>query len=196
MRIWQSAAKNIHGILTLYHNTDENQMSQEIQDFEYFKQHQLVSVDFDTGVIVAKGGRWGNTQYYDIGSENPDGYVRLWCSKRLRMKHRLIFFLAYGVIPPDGHEIDHIDKDRSNNRLKNLCVASKRVNNMGSQDRKIGRFTKETIHQICGLLQNSELSDECIAEQAQVSRATVRDIKCRRSRQTISVNYSWPHRGY
>ena len=171
-------------------------MSQELQDFEYFKQHQLVSVDFNTGVIVAKGGRWGNTVYHDVGSENPDGYVRLWCNRRLRMKHRLIFFLAHGIIPSDGKEIDHIDKNRSNNCLANLCVASKRVNNMGSQNRKIGRFTEEKIHQICGLLQNSELSDEQIAEQAEVSRTTVRDIKCRRSRQTISVNYAWPHRGY
>lgn len=171
-------------------------MSQELKDFEYFKQHQLLSVDFTTGTIDAKGGRWGNRQFFDVGSLNPDGYVRLWCNRSLRMKHRLIFFLAYGVIPKPGDEIDHIDKNRSNNCLKNLCVASKRLNNMGSQNRKIGRFTKEVIHKICHLLQHSDLSDLKIAEEAGVSRATVRDIKCRTSRQSISMNYSWPHRGY
>ena len=171
-------------------------VAQETEDFEYFKKHQMVSVDFNTGLIVAKGGRWNNTTYFDVGSKNPDGYVRLWCNRRLRMKHRLIFFLAHGILPGPGQEIDHIDKDRSNNCLKNLCIASKRVNNMGSLNRKIGRFSKETIHQICDLLQNSGLSDEQIANDVGVSRPTVRDIKCRRSRQTISVNYSWPHRGY
>lgn len=171
-------------------------MSQEIKDFEYFRDHQMVSVDFNTGILVTKGGKWGNTIYYDIGSENADGYIRLWCNGRLRMKHRLIFFLAYNCIPPKGSEIDHIDKNRSNNVLSNLCVASKRVNNSGSLNRKIGRFTKELINQVCHLLQNTELSDEVIANQTGVSRATVRDIKCRKSRQTISAAYSWPHRGY
>lgn len=171
-------------------------MNQEMIDFVHFKEHQLVSVNFSTGVIVAKGGRWGNTLYHDVGSENPDGYIRLWCNQRLRMKHRLIFFLAHGVLPKVGSEIDHIDKNRSNNCKDNLCIASKRINNTGSQNRKIGRFTKENIHQVCQLLQNSDLSDTSIADQVGVSRATVRDIKCRRSRQSISVNYSWLHRGY
>lgn len=171
-------------------------MNQEIADFEYFRTNQLVSVDYSTGVITAKGGRWGNTFYHDIGSENPDGYSRLWCNGRLRMKHRLIFFLAYGVIPKQGSEIDHVDKVRSNNCLSNLCIASKRINNSGSLNRKIGRFTVENIHSVCKLLQDTDLSDDLIAKKVGVSRATVRDIKCRRSRQTISANYSWNHRGY
>ena len=171
-------------------------MSQEIEDFRYFQKHQMVSVDFATGVINAKGGRWGNTIYQDIGSKNPDGYMRLWCNGKLRMKHRLMFFLAHNTLPKAGEEIDHIDKDRSNNCLSNLCIASKRVNNMGSQNRKIGRFSEDTIHQICSLLQNTGLSDEKIAAEISVTRATVRDSKCRRSRQAIGTNYSWPHRGY
>ena len=171
-------------------------MNQEIVDFTHFKTHQLVSMDNATGVIIAKGGRWGNTLYYDVGSLNPDGYVRMWCGKHLRMKHRFIFFMAYGVLPKPGHEIDHIDKNRSNNCLSNLCVTTKSINNSAGLNRKIGRFTKEEIHSVCKLLQNSSLSDASIAEEVGVSRGTVRDIKCRTSRQTISVNYSWAHRGY
>lgn len=171
-------------------------MNQELSDFMYFKTHQLVSVDYQTGLLVTKGGRWGNTLYYDVGSLNPDGYVRLWCNSKLRMKHRLIFFLAHGVLPKTGEEIDHIDKNRSNNCLTNLCVASKRTNNMGSLNRKIGRFTEEIIHSVCRLLQDSEVSDECIAKEIGITRATVRDIKCRRSRTAISATYSWAHRGY
>ena len=171
-------------------------MNQEIADFEYFKNHQLVSVDFSTGTITAKGGRWGSHIYHDVGSVNPDGYVRLWCNKSLRMKHRLIFYLAHGVLPKAGEELDHIDKVRSNNALSNLCIASKRVNNIGSLNRKIGRFKPEEIHEICRLLQDTDLSDEDIAEQTKATRATVRDIKVRRSRQSISSSYSWKHRGY
>lgn len=171
-------------------------MSQEMKDFQHFKDHQLDSVDFSSGIINAKGGRWGNRFYPNIGSPNPDGYIRLWCGKNLRMKHRLIFFLAYGVLPKQGEEIDHIDKNRSNNSLANLCIASKRLNNKGSLNRKIGRFSEEVIRKVCELLQNTDLSDQNIATQTGVTRATVRDIKCRRSRQAISANYSWVHRGY
>lgn len=171
-------------------------MTQEIHDFEFFKTNQLVSVDYVTGIIIAKGGKGGNRLYYDIGSANPDGYIRLWCDKHLRMKHRLMFYMAHDVLPKPGEEIDHIDKDRANNRLSNLCIAAKRVNNIGSLNRKIGRFTEEQIHEVCKLLQNSELSDTSIANEVGVSRATVRDIKCRNSRQTISATYSWVHRGY
>lgn len=171
-------------------------MNQELEDFKHFKAKQLVSIDFATGIIVAKGGRWGNHIYYDVGSKNSDGYIRLWCNGSLRMKHRLVFFLAYGVIPTAGKEIDHIDKNRSNNSLSNLCIAVKRLNNTGSLNRKIGRFTKEEVHAACLLLQNTDLSDELIAKQTGMTRATIRDIKCRRSRQNISASYSWTHRGY
>lgn len=171
-------------------------MNQETQDFLYFKEHQLVSVDFTTGLIVAKGGRWGSHIYHDVGSENPDGYIRLWCNGKLRMKHRLIFFLAFGVLPKPGEEIDHIDKVRSNNCLSNLCIATKRINNTGSSNRKVGRFKPEEIHKICQLLQDTDLADASIAKQTGATRATVRDIKTRRSRQSIASAYSWPHRGY
>lgn len=171
-------------------------MSQEKIDFEYFKNHQLLSVDYSTGVINAKGGRNGNHIYQDVGSKNPDGYIRLWCNKRLRMKHRLLFYLYHGVLPPAGHEIDHIDKQRDNNAISNLCIATKSVNNAGSNNRKIGRFTTTTIHKVCKLLQDTTLSDTAIADQCEVTRATVRDIKCRRSRTEISKTYSWVHRGY
>ena len=171
-------------------------MTQEQQDFEYFRDNQLHSIDFTTGVITSKGGRWGKHLYYDIGSENPDGYSRLWCNRSLRMKHRLVYFLYHEELPMAGEEIDHFDNIRNNNSISNLRVLTKSQNNTGCADRKIGRFTKELIHKVCDLLQSTSLSDQAIAEQLDVSRATVRDIKTRRSRISISQQYSWAHRGY
>ena len=171
-------------------------MGQEEIDFQHFKEHQLVSIDFCTGVINAKGGRWGSHIYQDVGSQSPDGYVRLWCNGRLRMKHRLIFFLGHGCLPQPGQEIDHIDKVRSNNALSNLRMVTKSVNNTGSLNRKIGRFTEEEIRKVCALLQDTDLSDGAIAQATGATRATVRDIKCRRSRHAIAASYSWSHRGY
>ena len=171
-------------------------MTQELQDFMYFRDHQLHSINFADGIINVIGGRYKNTIYQDIGSKNPDGYVRVWCNGKLRMKHRLIYFLYHGELPNDGEEIDHYDNIRWHNGISNLRILTKSLNNTACNNRKIGRFSVDKIHQICTLLQNTLDSDEIIASITGASRATVRDIKTRRSRKGISQNYSWEHRGY
>lgn len=171
-------------------------MNQEQLDFEYFRDNQLHAVDFTLGIITTKGGRWGNHLYYDIGSENPDGYERLWCNGKLRMKHRLMYFLYHNELPALGEEIDHFDRVRNNNKISNLRCLLKADNNTACSNRKIGRFTDQKIKQACQLLQDTDLSDQQIADQLKVSRATIRDIKTRRSRIPIAKNYSWQHRGY
>lgn len=171
-------------------------MLQEQKDFEYFRDNQLHSVDFITGTITAKGGRWGNHLYLDVGSTNPDGYVRLWCNRKLRMFHRLMYFLYHGELPGLGEEIDHFNNVRDNNYISNLRVLTKSKNNTACVNRKIGRFTTEKITQVCRLLQDTDYSDQVIANQSGITRATVRDIKTRRSRTGISKAYVWAHRGY
>ena len=79
-----------------------------------------------------------------------------------------------------------------------FVIYEKSANNSSCSNRKFGRQrTKAEIQKICELLQNTNLSDQAIADQVKyVTRATVRDIKIRRSRKSISQTYSWPHRGY
>lgn len=171
-------------------------MNQELKDFEYFRDCQLYFIDYATGRIdVKKPSR--NLIFQDVGSRNSDGYVRLWCGKNLRMKHRLIYFLYHGELPGDGEEIDHFSNVRDQNWISNLRVLIKSQNNLACVSRKIGRRTPEQIHKICRLLQNTHLSDEVIANQlGYITRATVRDIKTRRSRKAIGSQYAWSHRGY
>lgn len=170
-------------------------MSQELQDFIHFRDHQLESFCTETGRIDTRGGRWGNRIYPDVGSANDDGYVRLWANGSLRMKHRLVFFLVNGHLPAVGHEIDHKDDIRGNNRPGNLHSVPKSVNNTGCANRKFGKqFSKDVIIQVCELLVTTTKSDLTIANEVGMTRATVRDIKTRRSRSTISAPYAWPHR--
>lgn len=112
-------------------------MPTELEDFNYFKANQLANIDFTTGVIDVyakanitnpKSKDYGTFKIFvrkDVGSMNEDGYIRLWCHKKLRMKHRLIWFLAYGEIPD---EIDHINGDRADNSLDNLRSVSRQEN--------------------------------------------------------------------
>lgn len=170
-------------------------MNQEQKDFEYFRDFQLHDIDFATGMIHSKSVS-SNKKYHDVGSINPDGYERIWCNGKLRMKHRLIYFLYYSVLPGKGEEIDHLDKIRHHNSISNLRILGKSLNNTNCLNRKIPRYTHKTIHDICIMLSKTNLSDQIIADKYSVSRATVRDIKTRRSRQEIACNYEWAHRGY
>ena len=66
-------------------NREEN-LAYELENFKYFKEHQLYSVDFDTGVINTKSEsklKNGTTyirRRFDVGSKNEDGYIRVWCN--------------------------------------------------------------------------------------------------------------------
>lgn len=175
-------------------------MTQEIKDFQYFIDNQLHNFDPITGQLDTKFKN--NTGVYtdarifkDIGSKNEDGYVRVWANGKLRMKHRLVYFIVHGVLPDEGYEIDHIDNNRANNAPSNLCILSKSKNNSSCNNRKFGKqLNTEQVHLICALLQDTELSDLDIANQVGRSRGTVRDIKTRRTRTSISKDYSWNHR--
>ena len=174
-------------------------MSQELKDFEYFKQNQLYTVDFTTGIINTKGMRNGKPTYRiykDVGHVNDDGYIRVHCHKHFRMKHRLLYYLFHNEIPTTGYECDHFDRNRSNNSISNIRILSKALNNTRSLNRKIVHKTPEVIHAICNALATTDMSDLRIAKKYNVSRGTVRDIKVRRSRQSIGNLYTWKHRGY
>ena len=167
-------------------------MSRELQDFEYFKEHQMIGFNQVTGQLDVITAR--NRKYYDIGSINADGYVRIRCNNTLYMKHRLVHYLVSGTLPSKGHEIDHIDKNRSNNAPSNLRIVSKSQNNSGCANRKIKHLSKDNVIKVCEALANTTMSDLDIARLVGCSRGTVRDIKTRRTRTKTSHQYSWPHR--
>lgn len=169
-------------------------MTQELIDFQFYKENRLYKFDQISGQVdaVTKRGR----VYENVGSVNEDGYVRIRMGvNTLRMMHRFVYFLVHGVIPEEGFEIDHKNDIRSDNRPDNLRIVTKSVNNTGCTDRKFGKqMTSEKVHSICKLLSETSLSDKDIADRIGITRATVRDIKVRRSRTSISVGYEWKHR--
>lgn len=69
------------------------------------------------------------------GSPTLNGYrsVGIDCTKFL--EHRLIFYMVNGEIS-DTAEIDHIDRDRSNNRFENLRACTHTQNAMNQPGRK------------------------------------------------------------
>ena len=84
----------------------------------YLKKH--FSIDPNTGRITRSDRRNSN------GSYDKDGYLILKIKGKQYKAHRVAWFLYYGEFP--SLEIDHIDRDRSNNRKSNLRVADRVLN--------------------------------------------------------------------
>lgn len=60
------------------------------------------------------------------GCVNTAGYLVIRIKKTLHYAHRLAWFLHYGTWPE--REIDHINRDKSDNRISNLRLATSTQN--------------------------------------------------------------------
>ena len=96
---------------------------------KYPSQQQLQELFFydnESGLLhwKIKPGRrtpWGKT----AGSRDSTGYIVIGIDGEVFRGHKLIWIWNNGNIPED-REVDHIDRNRSNNRLDNLRLATAR----------------------------------------------------------------------
>lgn len=61
------------------------------------------------------------------GTISDEGYVKVMIRKKAYHAHRIIWEMHYGKIP-EGMEVDHINHDRTDNRIENLRLVTKQVN--------------------------------------------------------------------
>lgn len=59
-------------------------------------------------------------------ANTSDGYTDVWVGGRMLKAHRVIYALVYGEMPD---EIDHINGNRSDNKIENLRAVSRSENN-------------------------------------------------------------------
>lgn len=92
--------------------------------------NQLFRYDQHTGKLYWKprDDASFNTKYAgkEAGSAY-DGYIRIRILESRSRAHRVAWFLYYGV-DPGRYVIDHIDRNRSNNAIKNLRLATTSLN--------------------------------------------------------------------
>ena len=94
------------------------------KDFKY---------DRANGVLVRKTANCNRVNVGDIvGSANSAGYQTVWINGKNRYVHRVIYFMLNGVY--DLH-IDHIDQDKSNNKIENLRACTQSQNNRNIKSR-------------------------------------------------------------
>lgn len=101
----------------------------QIEYEDYIKKH---FVYHSNGTITRDDRKGGN------GCFDKDGYLILKIKGKQFKAHRVAWFLNYGYFPKE--EIDHINRDRTDNRIENLRVCSRLENNR-NQIKKINKDT-------------------------------------------------------
>lgn len=93
-------------------------MADQILTAEYVRRE--LDYDPDTGELRRKstGKR--------VGSKTSNGYLATSVGGKTYLAHRLAWLIAYGAFPRE--DIDHINRDKSDNRLKNLRDVPRKLN--------------------------------------------------------------------
>ena len=88
---------------------------------------ELLSVDTEQGLFTWKNTMGGKAFKGDIaGSRNANGYVLIRLDGKDYLAHRLMWLYVYGAMPI--LQIDHIDRNRDNNKPTNLRLATQKQN--------------------------------------------------------------------
>jgi len=77
------------------------------------------------------------------GTLNHHGYIHIRLNKKTYQAHRLIFLMHYGYLP---EMLDHIDCNRSNNKIENLRPAN---NIQNQQNQKLSPRSKTGVKGVC-----------------------------------------------
>ena len=103
---------------------------------------EVLHYEPETGVFTRKVSAGGCVSGSVAGCiDKSEGYFRITIDRRQYWSHRLAWFYTHGVWP--AHDIDHIDRNRGNNRLANLRAVT-RAENLQNQC-KAGASSKSGI---------------------------------------------------
>jgi len=77
------------------------------------------------------------------GTIDGSGYIQTGIKGKYYKNHRLIFLMHHGYLPD---VIDHIDGDRTNNRIENLREATRAENNYNAKKPKHNKSGVKGVH--------------------------------------------------
>lgn len=84
---------------------------------------ELVNYDPNTGIFtVAKNRKGSRNKVGDVLGSNSNGYIEMQLDAKRYYAHRLAHLFMTGILPIDS--VDHINRDKSDNRFVNLRIVS------------------------------------------------------------------------
>lgn len=113
-------------------------MNKKEKSLSYDLLRRLVSYDPKTGLFTrklvgAKGGSLFKPKNIKIGKTDDRGYERIYINNEYFRSHRLAWFYCNGQWP--NGSLDHVDRNKLNNRIDNLRVATQRDNTRNTKAR-------------------------------------------------------------
>ena len=82
----------------------------------------------EDGNLIWKVKRSGTKKWKTAGAMHRNGYKVVTYKGKQYPAHRLIWLYHEGYMPEPGYEIDHINRQRDDNRIENLRVVSRQCN--------------------------------------------------------------------
>ncbi len=101
---------------------------------------EVVDYCATTGRMTLKKRRFTRDKKmgFKLGSMEKSGYTRINIDGERFMSHRLAWFIYYGKIP--SKHLDHINGNRSDNRIVNLREVSVRMNGQNRPEHRAGHL--------------------------------------------------------
>ena len=104
------------------------------QELTAGKLRELLHYDPETGIFTRKVRTSPRVKAGDIaGSQGGGGYLLIRVCSRKYQAHRLAWLYVYGEWPED--QIDHINRDRADNRIANLREVTNKQNQQNASKR-------------------------------------------------------------
>jgi hypothetical protein len=79
------------------------------------------------------------------GSAHKSGYRHIKIGSKNLKEHRIVWIMHFGPIP-DGYELDHIDLNRSNNKISNLRLATRSQNRANARVQRDNSLGIKGVH--------------------------------------------------
>ena len=89
----------------------------------------------ETGILTNRIGRSSRSKAGDVpGYIGRNGYQQIYVDGKIYYAHRLIWLHVHGAFPPE--QIDHINGDRTDNRIENLRAVNNQENHRNERKSK------------------------------------------------------------